>query len=204
MPSSIIDIISDFTILLLPLPLIWRLQLTTTKKLGVYAIFGVGFFACMASVGALITSISLLRMASNDMDVPFAMDGMGLWTIAEIAIGILVGCLPVLPKFFQQFSRTKKSAQCKPNRYAQIGRPDARYCGVKALDCNEVRQSPRTDGCFCSLDIHANLSKPATIHLGLRNDWHPVLQAKQAPVGLIKSSPAEESHGNTDDRDLEE
>ena len=80
LPSSIIDIISDFTILLLPLPLIWRLQLTTRKKIGVYAIFGLGFFACMASVGALITAISLLRMSNNDMDAPFAMDGMGLWT----------------------------------------------------------------------------------------------------------------------------
>ena len=80
LPSSIIDIVSDFTILLLPLPLIWRLKLATKKKLGVYAIFGLGFFACMASIGALITAISLLRMANNDMSAPFAMDGMGLWT----------------------------------------------------------------------------------------------------------------------------
>ena len=28
---------------------------------------------------------------------------MGLWTYAEIAIGIVVSCLPVLPRFFQHF-----------------------------------------------------------------------------------------------------
>jgi len=36
-------------------------------------------------------------------DVSYNLGIMGLWTYAEIAIGIIVSCLPVLPKFFQHF-----------------------------------------------------------------------------------------------------
>ena len=36
-------------------------------------------------------------------DVSYNLGKMGLWTYAEIAIGIIVSCLPVLPRFFQHF-----------------------------------------------------------------------------------------------------
>ena len=34
-------------------------------------------------------------------DVSYNIVKMGLWTLAEVAIGVIVSCLPVLPKFFR-------------------------------------------------------------------------------------------------------
>ena len=36
-------------------------------------------------------------------DISYNVCKMGFWTFAEIAIGIIVSCMPVLPKFFRHF-----------------------------------------------------------------------------------------------------
>ena len=41
--NSIGNIVSDFIILLLPIPVVWRLQLRLKQKFAVMGIFGLGF-----------------------------------------------------------------------------------------------------------------------------------------------------------------
>lgn len=40
--SGVVDLFTDIIIFILPQPLVWRLQMSTTKKVGVSAIFAVG------------------------------------------------------------------------------------------------------------------------------------------------------------------
>ena len=52
--------------------------------------------------------ISILRTCYaweivQSRDVSYNVAKMGFWTYAEIAIGTIVSCIPVLPKFFQHF-----------------------------------------------------------------------------------------------------
>ncbi len=37
----------------------------------------------------------------NEPDVSYNIVVMGLWTLAEVATGVIVSCLPVLPRFFR-------------------------------------------------------------------------------------------------------
>ncbi|KAL8819728.1 MAG: hypothetical protein Q9223_001916 [Gallowayella weberi] len=73
--SGIFNVLSDFAILILPMVPISKLQLPMRKKIMMLAVFGTGF--CY--------NITI----------------MGIWTWAEITAGILVSCLPVMPRFFQ-------------------------------------------------------------------------------------------------------
>ena len=54
---------------------------------------------------ACITSIvrTYYTSRSETGDVSYKLVIMGLWTWAEVTIGILVACLPIAPRFFQHF-----------------------------------------------------------------------------------------------------
>ena len=85
------------------------------------------------SHSACITSI--LRTyytwkVDSQPDVSYSIVGLGLWTLAEVATGVIVSCLPVLPKFFQDigpkiyraFSITIKPSSTSGSENAQIMR----------------------------------------------------------------------------------
>ena len=125
--SGVLNIISDFTMFILPLPTIHRLQMSTAKKLRVYGCFSLGLLACVTSVVRLVYSIKLLHVPSHNPEYLLIIDITGLWrytdhpsqlrgdqltrsSFAEIAIGIIAGCLPSLPRFFQQFSHKETTS----------------------------------------------------------------------------------------------
>ncbi|KAI4213374.1 MAG: hypothetical protein LQ349_009283, partial [Xanthoria aureola] len=96
MATGIFNVLSDFAILILPMVPIWKLQLPMRKKIMMLAVFATGFCACITSiVRTYYTSESEIG------DVSYKLIIMGLWTWAELTAGILVSCLPVVPRFFQ-------------------------------------------------------------------------------------------------------
>lgn len=111
--SGIFSVLSDFAIFILPMPSIWKLQMPLRKKLLTSIVFAVGLFACLMSV---IRAYYIWRIVeSSDKSYFFAR--WGQWAGAELAAGIVLGCFPVFPRFFQHvgpriygmFIRLKKS-----------------------------------------------------------------------------------------------
>ena len=76
--SGALNVISDFSILLLPLPLIWRLQMPINKKISVTVVFGFGLFGCIISVLRLIYSVDLLHEISGTPTFQVTEDKIGL------------------------------------------------------------------------------------------------------------------------------
>ncbi|KAI9842653.1 MAG: hypothetical protein M1837_007020 [Sclerophora amabilis] len=95
--SGYLNVASDFIIFFLPLSNIWKLRMPLRRKIGVSAVFAIGLVACVTSITRLVYTYRLVQ----SKDVTYNTIVMGFWTLAEVAIGILCGCLPVLPKFFQ-------------------------------------------------------------------------------------------------------
>lgn len=50
------NVVTDCLILILPLPVLWRLQMPLKKKLRCVSVFGVGVFACIASIVRFVYS----------------------------------------------------------------------------------------------------------------------------------------------------
>ena len=97
-------------------------------------------------------------------DKTYVLELMGLWAWAELTIGIIVGCLPVMPKFFQHIGpkvyktlsfgskneispahglkETHKTA--KANAFTKIQRPFAKYVVPSVSDSLTDPYSPQT------------------------------------------------------------
>nr|XP_023908640.1 satratoxin biosynthesis SC1 cluster protein 4-like [Quercus suber] len=103
--TGIFNVISDFAILLLPLPTIYKLQCGWKKKIAIGGVFATGFFVCIISILRTYYTWRLF----TETDVSWEISFLGFWTWAELCVGTLVFCLPILPKFFHVVKDTAYS-----------------------------------------------------------------------------------------------
>lgn len=98
------------------------------------------FYTCLylSSFSACVTSIVRLYYAVRALetgDITYNIAMMGLWTHAEIAVGIICSCLPVLPIFFQtiwpKISSRIKTSLSTLNRFKDF-KPSVRL--AKGID----------------------------------------------------------------------
>lgn len=104
--TAVINICTDVAVLVLPMPLVWRLKIERSQKFAVSGIFLLGGFVCVAS---LIRSVYLPRVVSAD-PLWTALDA-GYWSIIEPGVGIISASLPslgpILRKAFPLQSRNR-------------------------------------------------------------------------------------------------
>ncbi|CAK1359476.1 hypothetical protein CB0940_05675 [Cercospora beticola] len=86
---SVVVIICDVTIFLLPIPLIQRLHLERAVKLGLTIVFALGLLTTVLSI---MRASQIHRIAYEDGDTSYFEIRSGL----ELNIGIITSCLPVL------------------------------------------------------------------------------------------------------------
>ncbi|KAF4185464.1 hypothetical protein CNMCM7927_006787 [Aspergillus lentulus] len=109
--DSVISVISDLIILVLPLPLTWSLQMSRNKKLRVIGILSAGGLATAFSIYRLI--LVLRDGKTSDMTIFFTcviMSGN-----AEGGVGLICACLPSLNILIKRARKNGYSS----NRYAE-------------------------------------------------------------------------------------
>ncbi|KAF1845154.1 uncharacterized protein K460DRAFT_405425 [Cucurbitaria berberidis CBS 394.84] len=87
--TGIFGVISDFYILIIPLPAVAKLQIRKKRKLGVYLIFSSGALACMASIISLIFRVR--SFGSKDLLVD-SMPSMASHMV-ELTVGLVITCI---------------------------------------------------------------------------------------------------------------
>ncbi|KAF6810681.1 integral membrane protein [Colletotrichum plurivorum] len=108
-----INLVADFVIFSMPIPVINSLQLPRRQKRMLLFVFGLGFFTCIISA----LRIRTLRVAADTKDPYWDNVDAATWSFLEITIGILAACLPtlrplfvtLLPRFFAGSSLNLKS-----------------------------------------------------------------------------------------------
>ncbi|KAG6993742.1 hypothetical protein G7Y79_00051g086620 [Physcia stellaris] len=117
---------------------------------------------------ACVTSILRAYYASEIVkshDISWNVSKMGLWTFAEVAIGTVVCCAPVLPKFFRHFgsklygtfsSKTKSGKDAQP-QYSHTVVP-----GQKSESSGPFKKLPSMDGGSSGLFEAKDLSYPSS------------------------------------------
>ncbi|KAF2147766.1 hypothetical protein K461DRAFT_325195 [Myriangium duriaei CBS 260.36] len=98
--GAITDLITDVLVLALPIPMVWRLQLPTRKKIGVTCIFLLGAFVVAVGVVRVKTFYITIDELAKVPDIPYLGTKTFYWTTAETATGIICACLPTLPPLF--------------------------------------------------------------------------------------------------------
>ncbi|KAI3054290.1 hypothetical protein CBS147353_11454 [Aspergillus niger] len=105
--DSVISVVTDFIILVLPLPLTWSLQMSRTKKLRVIG---------MLSAGGLATAFSLYRLvlvlregSSRDQTIVFLL--VILSGNAEGGVAMICACLPTINILINKLRKKEYSSQ---------------------------------------------------------------------------------------------
>ncbi|KAF2713983.1 hypothetical protein K504DRAFT_498779 [Pleomassaria siparia CBS 279.74] len=95
---SIADFITDGIILLIPIPMIWKLHLPIGRKLGVM-IFLLGSLAALVSLIRLLWSVKMVAIGTNPsahQDPLTLLSNELFWYIIESETALLAVCLPSL------------------------------------------------------------------------------------------------------------
>ncbi|KAI0484076.1 hypothetical protein GGR56DRAFT_679495 [Xylariaceae sp. FL0804] len=88
--NSLGNIVTDTIVLLLPLPVVLRLNLTRQQRWEVIPIFGLGFVTCVISICRLV----FYTMMSEDVSYSFV--GVVIWGQAELTSGLICSALITL------------------------------------------------------------------------------------------------------------
>ncbi|KAI2606762.1 hypothetical protein GGR54DRAFT_408126 [Hypoxylon sp. NC1633] len=116
--NGIGNLITDVIILVLPIPVVWRLNLKSGKRWAVIAIFALGFFTCIVSICRLVF------FATLGSDFSYDVVTVAAWGEAEAASGLICSSLMSLGPLFRRFShhfRTVKKTTVTPNKYTYGG-----------------------------------------------------------------------------------
>ncbi|KAK3323181.1 hypothetical protein B0T19DRAFT_199216 [Cercophora scortea] len=81
---------TDVIVLLLPMPLVWRLQLPLSQKIALIPVFGIGIFIVITSTLRLYALI-----ATPSADTTYELMGT-LWTIIEFNLALVCASLPTV------------------------------------------------------------------------------------------------------------
>ncbi|KAI3319622.1 hypothetical protein HD806DRAFT_538969 [Xylariaceae sp. AK1471] len=92
--SGTVNLVVDVVMLILPQRVIWGLQISAKKKVGLAAVFAFGLLAVVAAGFRLVWTIQFIRST----DVLFRYAAIGLWLTAEMTSLIVVFCIPSIPK----------------------------------------------------------------------------------------------------------
>ncbi|KAJ5168355.1 uncharacterized protein N7482_003949 [Penicillium canariense] len=103
--DSVISVVSDLIILVLPLPLTWSLQMERSRKLRVIGILGAGGLATGFSVYRLV----LVLKDGNSTDQSIVFMCVIMSGNAEGGIGLICACLPVLNVLYAHYRRAYSS-----------------------------------------------------------------------------------------------
>ncbi|KAI0546147.1 hypothetical protein F4679DRAFT_421649 [Xylaria curta] len=93
--SSIFNLILDFGILILPMPVLWTLHMNSRRKIAITFVFGLGTFVVFSTAWRTYNVVEFSKPASQ-MNFTVAIIDDALWSGLEITLGIINACLPVL------------------------------------------------------------------------------------------------------------
>lgn len=126
--SAVFNVFSDIAMLSVPIYLVWNLQMSIRRKIGISAIFCTGGLACIASVLRLVWGVLLTRTE----DYTYVHFAAAMWAMAEIGFGQLCSNLCVLPRLYKHF--------CEMLPYAN------NVHGLNGLSDREQREREGKDG----------------------------------------------------------
>ncbi|KAI9170720.1 hypothetical protein HJFPF1_00190 [Paramyrothecium foliicola] len=108
-----VGILTDLAILIIPIPLTWRLNVSKWRKFKIMVVLGAGGVATAMSILRLVVAIDFMK--SKDVAADFVI--LDLLTIIEIAIGLICSCLPSLNVFIDRlFRRRRRTPNHLPQR----------------------------------------------------------------------------------------
>lgn len=103
--GAIFNFVTDVVIFLVPQRLIWKLNMSKKKKIGVSIVFSLGFVACLTALLRLVSTLQYSRSS----DFTYGFSPLTLYTGSELTCGFLVICMPSMPRVFSVLKHKMES-----------------------------------------------------------------------------------------------
>ncbi|KAG8158211.1 hypothetical protein KVR01_011972 [Diaporthe batatas] len=113
--SASVQVVSDWTMVLLPQKVIWSLNMNWQRKVGISVLFTVGL---LASVSASVRLYTTINFAGTE-DQMYFIAPLLFWACAEMTCGFVILSVPCIPKFMSESGispRLKQLLQRVPGR----------------------------------------------------------------------------------------
>ncbi|EWC46411.1 hypothetical protein DRE_04354 [Drechslerella stenobrocha 248] len=94
----IIHIFMDLALLVLPIRVIWELQMPMKRKITTLSLFVIGAIGCICAVMRVVTLAQLL----DGFDFTWTIYDPGMWGLLELTIGIICACIPPSKLLFEK------------------------------------------------------------------------------------------------------
>ncbi|RAH53751.1 hypothetical protein BO85DRAFT_462774 [Aspergillus piperis CBS 112811] len=115
--TGIINMVTDFIILIIPFPQIAKLQMNRRKKIAVCLILALGGFVCVASA----VRIYVLYRFTQAHDITWMMGPLFIWSSIEPSVAIVCACLPHLGPLAQRQDLLSFRLSCLPETLPKPG-----------------------------------------------------------------------------------
>ncbi|ELQ41208.1 hypothetical protein OOU_Y34scaffold00290g5 [Pyricularia oryzae Y34] len=96
--SASLHLFTDVVMLFLPQKVIWGLNMSVKKKLGVAGVFGLGVLAVISAINRVAVTVTYADAA----DVTYTLGPVVFWAFAEMTCGFVISCLPAAPKLVRE------------------------------------------------------------------------------------------------------
>ncbi|KAL8679485.1 MAG: hypothetical protein Q9224_002180 [Gallowayella concinna] len=108
-----LNIVTDLMVLMLPIPMVWNLQIPRRNKAILTAVFGMGLFVCIVSILRLI---SLLTVSYSD--ITWTVTDPLLWSMLEPCVGVTCACIPLMRPLLSRAFPERHSKRA--NKYGEF------------------------------------------------------------------------------------
>lgn len=92
--NATLNLVTDIAIFILPMHVIFRLNMSTGSKIGLIVLFSIGFFICLTTALRMFTLSQSLKAKEPTYESAPA----NLWSFIEAATGVIAACLISLRK----------------------------------------------------------------------------------------------------------
>ncbi|KAI1460524.1 hypothetical protein F4805DRAFT_454946 [Annulohypoxylon moriforme] len=93
---AISNLILDVFVLVVPIPMVWKLQMARSRKIAVSGIFLLGSFATAAAAVRVYFFFEVGKGVGSQFDVTYYQAPTIYWTFVEQTVAVICACLPTL------------------------------------------------------------------------------------------------------------
>ncbi|KAF4921666.1 Satratoxin biosynthesis SC1 cluster protein 4 [Colletotrichum viniferum] len=163
------DVVADFAILILPIPMVIRVRMPLKKKLAVIGMLGLGAAVCAVSVTRVIATFAIAEeYIKHPNDVIYYTAPVFFWTNIELSLAIVCACLPTLRPIWLHFFPKPAATGSNSYEYGSSKRYGARKSSLRTPPYEEELDElelTRHDALTRSGSIRENdIVRETTIH----------------------------------------
>ncbi|OCK85406.1 hypothetical protein K432DRAFT_343140 [Lepidopterella palustris CBS 459.81] len=131
----------DCLIWILPIPVVWQLQLPQAHRVALIAVFGLG----LLDVAASIFRIKTVLQNAFFKDLTYTAIASELWAIAEVSIAIVTACCPLLRPIFEKMVSKRLAKWVESHISTRISMTVSARSGVTITPRPQTQESPEDE-----------------------------------------------------------